>query len=52
VATAESPPIVRELLLRGVLRQPQLRPRDLDDPQARARLDGLRQQRGVLELLV
>ena len=44
-------PIVRELLFRGVLRQPQVRPRFLDAEGATERLAGLRQGRGVLDLL-
>ncbi len=44
-------PIVRELLARGVLRQPQVRPRYLDDPGAQQRLARLRQGQNVLELL-
>jgi uncharacterized protein (TIGR02421 family) len=44
-------PIVRELLLRGVLRPPPLRPRYLDDPQAANRLQRLRQTANALDLL-
>ena len=43
--------IVRELLLRGVLQPPPLRPRYLDDPRAAKRLERLRQGCGVLDLI-
>lgn len=48
---ADHIPIVRELLLRGVLRPPQLRPRYLDDSQAAERLERLRRGCTVLDLL-
>jgi uncharacterized protein (TIGR02421 family) len=48
---ADQVPIVRELLWRGVLRQPPLRPRYLDDEAAAQRLAALRQGRSVLDLL-
>ena len=48
---ADHIPIVRELLLRGVLRQPLLRPRYLDDSQAAERLERLRRGCTVLDLL-
>jgi hypothetical protein len=48
---ADHIPIVRELLLRGVLRPPPLRPRYLDCPQAAERLQRLRQGMTVPELL-
>lgn len=48
---ADHIPIVRELLLRGVLRPAPLRPRYLDDPQAAERLQRLRQGLTALDLL-
>jgi uncharacterized protein (TIGR02421 family) len=48
---ADHIPIVRELLLRGVLRPPPLRPRYLDCPQAAERLLRLRQGMTVVDLL-
>ena len=44
-------PIIRGLLLRGVLRPPPLRPRYLDYPQAAERLERLRQGMTVVDLL-
>lgn len=44
-------PIIRQLLLREVLRPAPLRPRWLDHPEAAARLATLRQGRTVLDLL-
>ena len=44
-------PIVRELLHRGVLRQPMLRPRYLDDPQAMDRLKKVQKCTTVIDLL-
>jgi uncharacterized protein (TIGR02421 family) len=48
---ADHIPIVGELLLRGVLRPPPLRPRYMDDAQAAERIEGLRQGTTVLDLL-
>ena len=48
---ADHIPIVRELLLRGVLRQPLLRPRYLDDSHAAERLERSRRGCTVLDLL-
>jgi uncharacterized protein (TIGR02421 family) len=49
---ADHIPVVRELLLRGVLRDPPLRPRWLDHPPALARLERLRRANTtVLDLL-
>ena len=44
-------PIIRELLLRGVLHPPPLRPRWLDHPLAAAQLDKLRAAKTVLDLI-
>jgi uncharacterized protein (TIGR02421 family) len=48
---ADHIPVIRELLLRGVLRQPLLRPRYLDDPRAVERLEKLRKGCTALDLL-
>lgn len=48
---ADHIPIIRELLLRGVLRKPALRPRYLDDPAAIERLERVRKGMTVLDLL-
>ena len=48
---ADHIPIVRELLLRGVLRPPPLRPRYLDDPRAVERLATLQRGCTVMDLL-
>jgi uncharacterized protein (TIGR02421 family) len=48
---ADHIPVVRELLLRNVLRKPPLRPRYLDDAQAQARLELLRTRPHVRDLL-
>ncbi len=48
---ADQIPIVRELLLRGVLRPPQLRPRYLSDARTVARMAALREGLSVLDLL-
>jgi len=48
---ADHIPIVRELLLRGVLRPPPLRPRYLDDPRAIERLATLQRGCTVMDLL-
>lgn len=48
---ADHIPVIRELLARGVLRPPALRPRYLDRPDARARLDALRRPSSVLDLI-
>ncbi len=44
-------PVIRELLLRGVLRPPPLRPRWLDHPLAAERLERLRAGKTVLDML-
>jgi uncharacterized protein (TIGR02421 family) len=44
-------PVIRELLLRGVLRQPPLRPRYLDNPAAVERLQNLQGTSNLLDLL-
>ncbi len=44
-------PIMRELLLRGVLRPPPLRPRWLDHPLAAERLEQVRAGKTVLDLI-
>jgi uncharacterized protein (TIGR02421 family) len=43
--------MVKELQWRGILRQPPLRPRYLDAPEAARRLAGLRRGRSVLDLI-
>ncbi len=48
---ADHIPVIRELLLRGVLRAPVLRPRYLDDPIVRERLTRVRGGLSVLDLL-
>ena len=48
---ADHIPIIRELLLRGVLRKPALRPRYLDDPAAMERLQRVKTGMTVLDLL-
>jgi uncharacterized protein (TIGR02421 family) len=48
---ADHIPVVRELLLRGVLRQPLLRPRYLDDSRSAERINLLRRGCTVLDLL-
>lgn len=48
---AEHIPVIRELLLRGVLRKPALRPRYLDDPVALERLQRVQAGMTVLDLL-
>ena len=48
---ADHIPIIRELLLRGVLRKPALRPRYLDDPAAIERLERVKAGMTVLDLL-
>ena len=48
---AEHIPILRELLSRGILRQPPLRPRYLDDPRAIEALARVGQASSVLDLL-
>ncbi len=48
---ADHIPVARELLFRGVLRAPPLRPRWLDDPQCAERLQQLRNGMTVLDLL-
>jgi uncharacterized protein (TIGR02421 family) len=47
----EHVPIVRELLLRGALRPPPLRPRYLQSPSAQRRLQGITSQTTVLDLI-
>ena len=48
---ADHIPVIRELLLRGVLRKPALRPRYLDDPEAMERLQRVKAGMTVLDLL-
>jgi uncharacterized protein (TIGR02421 family) len=48
---ADHIPIIRELLSRGILRQPPLRPRYLDDPRAIESLARVGQASSVLDLL-
>ena len=48
---ADHIPIIRELLGRGILRQPPLRPRYLDDPRAIEALNHVGQASSVLDLL-
>jgi hypothetical protein len=48
---AEHIPVIRELLLRGVLRKPALRPRYLDDPAAMERMQRVKNGMTVLDLL-
>jgi uncharacterized protein (TIGR02421 family) len=48
---ADHIPVVRELLLRGVLRTPALRPRYMDDPICLKRLEELPKHSTVLDLL-
>jgi uncharacterized protein (TIGR02421 family) len=48
---ADHIPVVRELLLRGVLRPPVLRPRYMEDPDSIARLKKLNSNSTVLDLL-
>ena len=48
---ADHIPIIRELLSRGILRQPPLRPRYLDDPRAIEALHRVKQASSVLDLL-
>lgn len=49
---ADHIPIIRELLLRGILRKPALRPRYLDDPKAMERMERVKAGMTVLDLLV
>jgi uncharacterized protein (TIGR02421 family) len=44
-------PLIRELLYRGLLHQPPLRPRFLDDPDAKSRIEQLKQGISVLDLV-
>lgn len=48
---ADHIPVVRELLLRGVLRAPVLRPRYMEDPACLAQLEKLHRSSSVLNLL-
>ena len=47
----EHVPIVRELLARGILRQPVWRPRYMEDPKTVERLETIRRGISVLDLL-
>ena len=44
-------PVVKELLLRGVLQPPALRPKFLDDPEVAARLAAITPETTALDLL-